>query len=770
MQQTVQTKKKTSSKPSRLNYWKYWKLFTQKGRQIWEFDPPLDIKSKSMDEFLEKMSEHFSFNKKSNPNSADLPYRYFAENSAKHIKNHKSFDYSSLDYPSSLSYDASKAAFNCLQYLKTLQNADGHWPGDYGGPMFLLPALIFTSYITNSPFPSEKSILMKRYMLNHQNDDGGWGLHIEGESTMFGTVMQYCALRILGVRKKEPFMYEARKWIKANGGATGIPSWGKFFLSVLGVFEWQGCNSLLPEMWLLPRWTPMHPGRYWCHARMVYLPMSYCYGFKIKADPNPLLEELKEEIYVEDYKKINWVKVRNEVAEPDIYKQPTEGLKLFSSVINLYEWLPNSYVRKKALSFILDYVNAEDHQTNYIDIGPVNQIINSICIWHAYGKESYPFKQHVDRWNDYLWLAEDGMKMQGYNGSQLWDAAFCVQGTLETKHCDTSSELLSKAYSYIDESQIKEEVKDRKKFFRHKSVGGWPFSTLAHGWPISDCTAEGLKTTLKLHRNGVFGPANSFISSERLTKSTDLLLSWQNKDGGWATYENQRGGSWLEVINPSEIFGEIMVDYSWVECTSACVTALVEFQKDYPTYRKSEIQSAIINGVNFIKDRQNNDGSWIGSWGVCFTYGTWFGVEALVAAKEYMDTTNALKKACQFLISRQNPDGGWGESHRSCIESRYVPHENSQVINTSWAALALMAADCPNRENIDKAIRYILSQQTDKGEWPQQGISGVFNKTCMITYSSYRNTFPLWALGRYSNAYSRKLRYKSQSSEPENIA
>ena len=28
---------------------------------------------------------------------------------------------------------------------------------------------------------------------------------------------------------------------------------------------------------------------------------------------------------------------------------------------------------------------------------------------------------------DYLWLAEDGMKMQGYNGSQLWDTAFAVQ-------------------------------------------------------------------------------------------------------------------------------------------------------------------------------------------------------------------------------------------------------------------------------------------------------------------------------------------------------
>lgn len=29
-----------------------------------------------------------------------------------------------------------------------LQCEDGHWAGDYGGPMFLMPGLIFACYIT----------------------------------------------------------------------------------------------------------------------------------------------------------------------------------------------------------------------------------------------------------------------------------------------------------------------------------------------------------------------------------------------------------------------------------------------------------------------------------------------------------------------------------------------------------------------------------------------------------------------------------------------
>ena len=33
------------------------------------------------------------------------------------------------------------------------------------------------------------------------------------------------------------------------------------------------------------------------------------------------------------------------------------------------------------------------------------------------------------------------------------------------------------------------------------------------------------------------------------------LLSMQNSDGGFASYEDKRGGVMLELLNPSEVFG-----------------------------------------------------------------------------------------------------------------------------------------------------------------------------------------------------------------------
>jgi len=47
----------------------------------------------------------------------------------------------------------------------------------------------------------------------------------------------------------------------------------------------------------------------------------------------------------------------------------------------------------------------------------------------------------------------------------------------------------------------------------------------------------------------------------------------------------------------------------------------------------------------------------------------------------------------------------------------------------------------------------LLSRQRACGDWDQEGISGVFNGNCMITYTAYRNVFPIWALGRYFNKY-----------------
>ena len=73
--------------------------------------------------------------------------------------------------------------------------------------------------------------------------------HTEGHSTVFGTALNYCVMRILGVGADHPALVKARACLHKLGGATGIPSWGKFWLSILNVYDWDGNYPIPPELW-----------------------------------------------------------------------------------------------------------------------------------------------------------------------------------------------------------------------------------------------------------------------------------------------------------------------------------------------------------------------------------------------------------------------------------------------------------------------------------------------------------------------------------------
>ncbi|XLT09601.1 hypothetical protein HN51_055394 [Arachis hypogaea] len=111
-------------------------------------------------------------------------------------------------------------------------------------------------------------------------------------------------------------------------------------------------------------------------------------------------------------------------------------------------------------------------------------------------------------------------------------------------------------------------------------------------------------------------------------------------------------------------------------------------------HHPEEISSHINKATAYIESVQASDGSWYGSWGVCFTYATWFGINELIASGKSYSDSPAIHKACEFLLSKQLSNGGWKEGYLSCQNKVYSNLENSRahLVNTSWTLLALIVA------------------------------------------------------------------------------
>ena len=105
------------------------------------------------------------------------------------------------------------------------------------------------------------------------------------------------------------------------------------------------------------------------------------------------------------------------------------------------------------------------------------------------------------------------------------------------------------------------------------------------------------------------------------------------------------------------------------------------------------------------------------------------------------------------MESKQNIDGGWGESCLSYADqAEWNGKGESTPSQTAWALLALLSTGLSDSLSIVRGVNYLLRQQCEDGSWNEPYHTGTgFPRVFYLRYHGYRQYFPLWALAMYRN-------------------
>lgn len=641
---------------------------------------------------------------------------------------------------------------SCL-WLLDHQHDNGFWCGELEGDTILESEyILLLAWLGQEQ--AENATKAARYLLEQQLPSGGWAMYPGGDVEISGSVKAYFALKLTGHDPDAQYMRRARHAIREHGGADAVNSFTRFYLALLGQISYDHCPAVPPEAVLLPAWFPTSIYRISAWSRTILVPLAIMWAKK----PQRTLDECQ---------RIDELFLRRPKDWPELCCPGAANGRGWFRWERTFRWLDRTLkfverIRLRPLRRIALRSAERWMLERFNDSDGLGAIFPPI-VWSVVALKSLGYADDSNevleclRQLEALIIEENGAVRLQPCKSPVWDTALSLRA-LAAAGSTASDPAVGKAMGWLLDKEVRSPGDWQKNV--KAEAGGWFFEHHNQFYPDVDDTIVvmmALREQLANHiRNPKVVMSESIAGVESASNRVDhvaihaacergrsWLLAMQNSDGGWGAFDKDNDAEFLCHVPFAD--HNAMIDPSTPDITARVVECLAQFGmtiEDEPVCR----------AVRYIRQTQNEDGSWFGRWGVNYVYGTWqvlVGLNAIGVASG----DPAMRRGAQWLIAHQQDCGGWGESPDSYADPSRAGIGPVTASQTSWALLGLMAAGKSDHPAVSKGIRYLVHSQRVDGSWSETEFTGTgFPLVFYLRYHMYPIYFPLLALATFENS------------------
>lgn len=613
------------------------------------------------------------------------------------------------------------------EHLFSLQKPDGTWVGELIVDCTLVSDVcIFMHWMGEVDFDRQAKCV--KHILDHQLPDGGWNIYVGGPSELNATLKAYFALKLAGFHPDEPLMRKAHATILRLGGIPKCNTYTKLMLGLFGQYPWKYLPIIPSEIVLLPNWFYFNLYEMSSWSRAMVVPLSIINHFKPMRHlpPEKQLHELFP--YGTEHSDFSQVWDKRFFSMRNFFLTCDAGLKL----IDALPWKPWRHrALKKAEAWLIERIGEGSDGLGAIFPSMMYTIIALKALGYH---DDHPLLRKATK--DFFDLEVDDAANNDFRFqpcfSPIWDTGITAMALSESG-VPQDDPRLQKAGEWL----LSKEVRFRGDWHvknPHPVNSGWAFEYNNKYYPDVDDTWKVL-----LALNGITMPDEA-AKKEVMDRALKWAISFQCQNGGWAAFDKDVTKAWLEDV-PFADHNAILDP----PCSDITSRALELFGRLGISRKEPYIRRAL----KFIRETQEEDGSWQGRWGVNYIYGTWLVLRGLYYIHEDMNQDWVLRGR-DWLEFSQNEDGGWGETCASYEDPKLKGRGASTASQTAWALMGIIACGDVTRPSVLRGVDYLCRTQQADGSWKEDFITGTgFPRVFYLKYDMYRNNWPLIALSDY---------------------